>query len=85
MKRVEESDHERHQYGVYLDGRIVKTPMRNKLALPSYELAFVIAHEFNMQSDYLRPATMPILSLSRTTIDMDLQSNIRENIETSIG
>lgn len=70
---------------MFLDKRIVRTPMRNKLALPSYELAFCICHEFNMQKDYLMPATMPMLALSRTTVDLDFSSILRENIETSIS
>lgn len=49
VQKVESPEHEKHIYAVLLDGRIVKTPLRNKLALPTYELAFAVAHEFNMQ------------------------------------
>lgn len=48
VQRLPHPDHERHLYGVMLDGRVVKTPMRNKLAVPNYEMAFIISHEFNM-------------------------------------
>ncbi|KAL4484413.1 hypothetical protein ABPG74_019590 [Tetrahymena malaccensis] len=85
VQKLENPEHSNHLYGVFLDGKIIRTPLRNKLALPTYELAFVIAHEFNMQNEYLKPATMPITSISRTTVDMDIQQNIRQHIEDSVN
>lgn len=62
---------ESNGYKVTLDGRNISTPQGHKVVMPNKELAIAVAHEFNMQSEYLKPATMPLLSMIRTCVDQD--------------
>ena len=54
---------------VRLDGRIVKTPLKNTLALPTAALAQAIAHEWQVQGDAVIPDNMPLTQLANTMID----------------
>ena len=56
-------------YGVTLDGRILKTPMGQTLAVPSELLAHMIAAEWGNQKKYLQPVNMPLMTLACTTLD----------------
>jgi ATP synthase F1 complex assembly factor 2 len=56
-------------YGVTLDGRIVKTPLGQTLAVPSEILAWAIAAEWDAQEKSLRPAQMPLMTLVCTALD----------------
>lgn len=56
-------------YGVTLDGRIVKTPLGQTLAVPSEMLAWAIAAEWDAQEKSLRPAQMPLMTLACTALD----------------
>ncbi|HEX8668637.1 MAG TPA: ATP12 family protein [Allosphingosinicella sp.] len=54
---------------VLLDGRAVKTPARNPLAVPTEELAEAIAEEWNYQGEEIDPRTMPLTGLANAAID----------------
>ena len=57
---------------VTLDNRPLKTPARLPLHLPTAELAYAIAAEWDAQTDKKRgiqPATMPLMTLASTAID----------------
>lgn len=54
---------------VLLDGRSVKTPARNTLALPTEKLAAAIAAEWRAQGDEVVATSMPLLRLSNTVMD----------------
>jgi len=56
-------------FRVLLDGRPVKTPAKNTLALPTRALADAIAAEWVGQGDEVQPAAMPFLKLANTVID----------------
>jgi chaperone required for assembly of F1-ATPase len=56
-------------YGVFLDGRPVKTPAKQGLAVPSAALAAAIAAEWDAQQGDIRPAEMPLTRLASTGID----------------
>jgi chaperone required for assembly of F1-ATPase len=56
-------------YPLLLDGRGVKTPAGNTLAMPSVSLAEAIALEWNEQRERIDPATMPLTRLANTIID----------------
>lgn len=57
------------RFGVRLDGRTVKTPAKAELALPTRELAELIAGEWQAQDDIINPATMPMTRLANSAID----------------
>jgi chaperone required for assembly of F1-ATPase len=56
-------------FQILLDGRPVKTPAKNMLALPTRALAEAIAEEWRGQGDEVAPASMPFLKLANTVID----------------
>ncbi|WP_340150271.1 ATP12 family protein [uncultured Sneathiella sp.] len=56
-------------YSVCLDGRVIKTPAKAHLRLPTRALAEAIAGEWNAQSDKIEPANMPLMQAAATAID----------------
>ena len=56
-------------FAVLLDGRSVKTPARNILALPTEKLAAAIAAEWRAQGDEVIATSMPLLRLANTVMD----------------
>jgi len=63
---------EKDLYGVLLDGRNLKTVQMNPMLVPSEELAWAIAGEWDAQDNGVRglqPATMPLTTLASTAID----------------
>ena len=56
-------------FGIALDGRALKTPLKAPLAIPGRELAEAIAAEWNAQTEFINPALMPLTKLVNTTID----------------
>lgn len=57
-------------YVVMLDHRILKTPSKKHLKVPSLRLAHAIAAEWEYQDqDAIRPFTMPLMRLTSTAID----------------
>ena len=58
-------------HAVTLDGRLVKTPGRRDLIVPSPALAAEIAMEWEAQQEEIRRETMPLTRLAGATIDRD--------------
>ena len=58
-------------HAVELDGRLVKTPGRRDLIVPSPVLAAEIAAEWEAQQEEIRRETMPLTRLAGATIDRD--------------
>lgn len=56
-------------FTVLLDGRVVRTPARNRLALPSAALAEAIAAEWRAQGQEIDAASMPLTRLANVVID----------------
>lgn len=56
--------------GVLLDGKPMRTPKRNALALPTPALAEAIAAEWNGVSEELDPRTLPLTGLANAAIDI---------------
>ncbi|WP_137391470.1 ATP12 family chaperone protein [Rhodoligotrophos defluvii] len=56
-------------FTVTLDGRSIKTPLKNPLIVPNAALAGEIAAEWNRQGEHIDPAAMPLTRLSNTAID----------------
>jgi chaperone required for assembly of F1-ATPase len=54
---------------IALDGKVVKTPARNPLSLPTRALAEAIAAEWAVQEAKVKPDTMPLMQLASTAID----------------
>ncbi|MFB9953223.1 ATP12 family chaperone protein [Rhizobium puerariae] len=56
-------------HAIHLDGRPVKTPARNELAVPTARLAELLRDEWASQVDVIDPLTMPVTRLANTAID----------------
>ena len=56
-------------WGVTLDQKVLRTPAKNPLIVPSAALAAAIAAEWEAQQGEIRPATMPLFRLAATAID----------------
>ena len=56
-------------YAVALDGRVVRTPAKVALLLPTRALAAAIAAEWDEQESEIKPQTMPMMQLASTAID----------------
>jgi chaperone required for assembly of F1-ATPase len=54
---------------IALDGKVVKTPARNPLSLPTRALAEAIADEWAAQDTKVKPDTMPLMQLASTALD----------------
>lgn len=54
---------------VRLDGRILKTPLKQTLAVPTAALAQAIAAEWQAQGEHVIPDSMPLTQLANTMID----------------
>jgi len=56
-------------FGIALDGRPMKTPQRNPLAVPQAALADAIAAEWMAQGEDIVPASMPLTGLAQGALD----------------
>ena len=56
-------------WGVFLDGRPLRTPARRELTVPSRRLAEAIAAEWDAQASEIRPERMPLTRLAATALD----------------
>jgi chaperone required for assembly of F1-ATPase len=60
-------------HGVALDGRLVKTPGKHDLVVPSPALAAAIAAEWEAQHREIHRETMPLTRLAGVTVDRDAE------------
>jgi chaperone required for assembly of F1-ATPase len=56
-------------FALTLDGRQVKTPMKQALVVPSRPLAEAVGEEWRSQVEVIDPALMPLTRLANTTLD----------------
>lgn len=57
------------QFGIALDGRNVKTPLKAPLVLPNRAMAEAVAAEWDAQIEVINPHAMPLTKLANTAID----------------
>jgi chaperone required for assembly of F1-ATPase len=56
-------------HGIVLDGRMVRTPDRRELLVPTLALTSAIVDEWNAQGEVLAPSSMPMTRMANTAID----------------
>ncbi|AHK44127.1 MULTISPECIES: ATP12 family chaperone protein [Ensifer] len=56
-------------HSVLLDGRPVRTPAKNLLAVPTLKLAEMLAAEWDAQVEVIDPAKMPVTRIANTALD----------------
>jgi chaperone required for assembly of F1-ATPase len=57
-------------FGILLDGRPVRTPARNELAVPTRLLAEAVAGEWRSQGEQVDPDTMRLTRLATSVVDL---------------
>lgn len=57
------------QFGIALDKRVVKTPAKAALLLPTRAMADAVAAEWEAQGNKINPATMPVTRSANAAID----------------
>ncbi len=56
-------------FGIFLDGKAVRTPAKAFLSLPTATLAAALAVEWRAQGEIIDPDTMPLTRLANSAID----------------
>ena len=56
-------------YSIKLDGRVVKTPLKRTMSVPTEKLAAAIAGEWDAQDGVVDPTTMPFTRSANAAID----------------
>lgn len=73
-----------NRFAVTIDGSTVKTPRQTPLEVPTAQLATVLASEWDAQGERIRPASMPLMTLVSTA--MDIVPTFRGRlIESTVG
>jgi chaperone required for assembly of F1-ATPase len=57
------------QYHVVLDGRPIRTPKKNTVAVPTRALGVAVAAEWKAQTEQIDPASMPLTRYANTILD----------------
>lgn len=70
-------------FQILLDGRVVKTPAKRALVLPTRKLADAVAAEWAAQAAEINPASMPLTRFANTAIDA--VSNVQKEVANDIG
>lgn len=71
FKRVSPVPHEDgNGFGIKLDSKLITTPSRNKLEIPTEPLAMAVALEWDSQRLTIEPRSMPLMTLTCSTIDV---------------
>ena len=81
-KEVGTREDEDGKWRVEVDGRVVKTPMKTPIAVPSEALGMVIAQEWDAQVDVIAPHTMPATTLAATVLDR--YPGVRDKVVTAL-
>ena len=68
---------------VHLDGKQLRSPAKQALALPTRALAEAIATEWDAQGEKIAPQTMPFMQLASTAIDRVAADRTRVLAETA--
>lgn len=69
-------------FTVALDGRVLRTPNKAALQLPTLALAEAVASEWNVQGETVDAQTMPMMTLACTAIDWVHQERVQA-VETT--
>jgi chaperone required for assembly of F1-ATPase len=73
---------EHGRFRVLLDGKTMRTPAKNELAVPTRALADAIAAEWDSQGERIDPATMPLTRLANSILDgvIGREAEVRQDI-----
>ena len=69
------------QYNLLLNNKTVKTPLGELLVFPSEGIASAVAMEWELQTEFVIPNTMPINTIMMTYIDVDSKILKKEKLD----
>ena len=69
---------------VLIDNRVLRTPKRESMRVPTRGLALSLAGEWAQQDKYIQPAQMPLTTLVVTTID-NTALNREATVDVGVG
>ena len=72
-------------YGVKLDHRNLRTPLRRIFLVPSEGLALAVAAEWQAQTEFVRPSLMHVTSLANTVLDECDKRPRHETVDELLG
>lgn len=78
---LEEGGH----FGILLDHRKLRTPLRKLFLVPSERLALSVAQEWNAQQNNVQPSLMHLTGLCNTVIDEPHKQCRVEQVESLVG
>eukprot|EP00041_Stephanoeca_diplocostata_P007622 m.109967 g.109967 ORF g.109967 m.109967 type:complete len:322 (+) comp16965_c0_seq1:104-1069(+) len=68
-------------FEVCLDGRTLKTPLKHPMTVPSKPLAYMIAHEWDVQDRHIERERMHLSSLCNTAIDNPSGESLENRVD----
>lgn len=68
---------------IALDGKLLRSPAKAELILPTEQLALALRAEWDAQEDHVKPHTMPLMQLASTTIDRVILNHGKVAAETA--
>ena len=67
-------------FGILLDDEFLQTPKKNKVLLPTRELAQKVAKEWRQQKEIIDPTKMPYTRLANSALD-----TVKESFDTVVA
>lgn len=67
-------------YALTLNDRLVATPLKHAVVVPTEALALALALEWDAQGKFIQPANMPLMTLVTTAIDQSTDPEQRKTI-----
>lgn len=77
MSVYSEKEGKGKKYGIKLDHRILRTPLRCPFLIPSEPLALAVAQEWSSQREMIQPSLMHLTALCNTVLDAGNQESGR--------
>lgn len=72
-----------HGWQITLDGKLLRSPAKAELVLPTEQLAQAVRAEWDQQQDHVVPHSMPLMQLASTTIDRVALNHAKVVAETA--
>lgn len=73
------------QFGIHLDHRKLRTPLRKLFLVPSKRLAHAVAQEWGAQGQFVQPSLMHITALCNTVIDDPHKRSVEQVIDSLVA
>ncbi|HVJ31923.1 MAG TPA: ATP12 family protein [Terriglobia bacterium] len=68
---------------IALDGKLLRSPAKGDLVLPTEQLAAALRAEWDAQQEHVKPHTMPLMQLASTAVDRVALNHVKVSVETA--